>query len=32
MIDYKTIIESKKFIVLDKYNKEWAVEIGRAHV
>ena len=28
MIDYKTIIESKKFIVLDKYNKEWAVAEG----
>lgn len=25
MIDYKTIAESKKFIILDKYTKEWQV-------
>jgi len=28
MSDYKTIIESNTFIVLDKYNKEWAVAEG----
>jgi len=28
MSDYKTIIESNNFIVLDKYNKEWAVAEG----
>ncbi|XNJ75777.1 HsdR family type I site-specific deoxyribonuclease [Vibrio cyclitrophicus] len=26
MADYKTIAESKNFIVLDKYNKEWQVK------
>ncbi len=25
MTDYKTIAESKNFIVLDKYTKEWQV-------
>jgi type I restriction enzyme, R subunit len=25
MSDYKTIAESKNFIVLDKYNREWKV-------
>ena len=25
MTDYKTIAESKNFIVLDKYNKDWKV-------
>ncbi|MCP5303262.1 MAG: type I restriction endonuclease subunit R [Pseudomonadales bacterium] len=28
MIDYKTIAESKNFIVLDKYTKEWQVAEG----
>ncbi|GAB1457879.1 hypothetical protein MASR2M48_31870 [Spirochaetota bacterium] len=28
MSDYKTIVESNNFIVLDKYNKEWAVAEG----
>ena len=25
MIDYKTIAESKNFIVLDQYSKDWQV-------
>ena len=25
MTDYKTIAESNRFIVLDKYNKDWKV-------
>ena len=28
MTDYKTIVESKNFIVLDKYTKDWAVAEG----
>ncbi|MCB1659357.1 MAG: hypothetical protein KDI39_14155, partial [Pseudomonadales bacterium] len=28
MSDYKTIIESNNFIVLDKYTKEWKVSEG----
>lgn len=28
MSDYKTIIESNNFIVLDKYTKDWAVAEG----
>jgi type I restriction enzyme R subunit len=28
MTDYKTIAESKNFIVLDKYNKDWQVNEG----
>lgn len=28
MSDYKTIAESRNFIVLDKYNKDWQLNEG----